>query len=158
VVFANPTSRVRVGRRDEPVWQPLQPEEITRTVQAATTPRARLAVALAAVHAARPGAIRAMQLGDVDLANRRLTIAGRSRPLDELTYQVLVAWLDDRRRRWPDTANPHLLISARTAVGLGPVSAPAITLDLRGLPATLERLRIDRQLEEASPTGPTRCT
>jgi len=149
VTFANPTSRVRAGRRDDSVLQPLLPEEVARTVQAATTPQARLVVALAAVHAARPGAIRAIQLDDVDLANRRLTIAGRTRPLDELTHQVLVAWLDHRRRRWPNTANPHLLVSARTAVGFGPVSAPGINLVLRGLPATLERLRVDRQLEEA---------
>lgn len=153
VVFANPTSHVRVGRRDDSVLQPLLPEEIARTVQTATTPQARLVVALAAVHAARVGAIRAMQLGDVDIANRRLAVAGRTRPLDELTDQVLVAWLDHRRRRWPNTANPHLLISTRTALGLGPVSAPGINLILRGLPATLERLRVDRQLEEALTHG-----
>jgi hypothetical protein len=34
-------------------------------------------------------------------------------------------------------------------VGLGPVSLPWANRILRGLPATLERLRIDRQLEEA---------
>ena len=149
VIFRDPTRRIRVGRRDWPVWQPLLPEEIAPTVEAVTTPQARLVVALAAVHAARRGAIRALQLDDVDLANHRLTIAGRPRPLDELTYRILVEWLDHRRRRWPNTANPHLLISARTAVGLGPVSAPWANRILRGLPATLERLRIDRQLEEA---------
>jgi hypothetical protein len=42
----------------------------------------------------------------------------------------------------------HLLVSQRSALGAGPVSAPWIR-ELRGLPATLERLRIDRQLEEA---------
>ena len=34
-------------------------------------------------------------------------------------------------------------------MGLGPVSLPWANRILRGLPATLERLRIDRQLEEA---------
>jgi hypothetical protein len=71
------------------------------------TPGARLVVALAAVHAARPGAIRVLHLDNVDLANRRLTIAGRPRPLDELTHRVLVAWLHHRRGRWPNTANLH---------------------------------------------------
>jgi hypothetical protein len=61
---------------------------------------------------------------------------------------MLTEWLDCRRARWPHTANPHLLISKRSALGLGPVSAPWIR-ELRGLPATLDRLRIDRQLEEA---------
>jgi hypothetical protein len=149
VIFGDPARRIRVGRRDWPVWQALLPEQIARTVQAATTPQAWLLVALAAVHAARTSAVRALRLEDVDLGNRRLTIAGRTRPLDELTYRVLVAWLEHRRRRWPNTANPHLLVSARTAVGLGPVSLPWANQILRGLPATLERLRIDRQLEEA---------
>jgi integrase len=149
VVFRDPARRVRVGRLQWRVWQPLLPEQIARTVQAATTPQARLFVALAAVHAARTSQIRALQLDDVDLGNRRLTLAGRTRPLDELTYQILLAWLEHRRRGWPNTANPHLLVSARTAVGLGPVSRPWANHILRGLPATLERLRIDRQLEEA---------
>ncbi len=149
VVFRDPASRIKVGRLDLPVLQPLPPEEIARTIEAATTPQARLFVALAAVHAARHGEIRAMQLDDVDLPNRRLRIAGRTRPLDELTHRLLLQWLDYRRRRWPNTANQHLLISAHTALRHGPVSAPWGNLILRGLPGTIERLRIDRQLEEA---------
>ena len=149
MIFRDPASRLTVGLFDRPVWQPLPPDEIARTIQAATTPPARVFVALAAVHAARHGAIRALQLDDVDLANRRLTIAGHTRPLDNLTHQLLLRWLDHRRRRWPDTANQHLLINMTTALRLSPVSASWISLTLQGLTATLERLRIDRQLEEA---------
>ena len=148
VIFANPSSRIRIGARTLPVWQPLTAEEITSAVHAATTPQARLCVALAAIHAARPGQIRALLITDVDLGDRRITIAGRPRPLDDLTRRLLTEWLDCRRARWPHTANQHLLISKRSALGTGPVSAPWIR-DLRGLPATLDRLRIDRQLEEA---------
>jgi hypothetical protein len=90
-----------------------------------------------------------MRLDDVDLGNRRLTIAGRTRPLDDLTHRLLVDWLDYRRRRWPNTANPHLLVTVESALGLGPVTHPWLNRHLRGLPATLERLRVDRQLEEA---------
>jgi integrase len=148
VIFASPVSRIKVGARTLPVWQPLTAGQITSAVHAAATPQARLCVALAAVHAARPGQIRALQLDDVDLGNRRITIAGRTRPLDDLTRRLLIEWLDYRRARWPHTANRHLLVSKRSALGPGPVSAPWIR-DLRGLPATLDRLRIDRQLEEA---------
>jgi integrase len=148
VIFRNPCSRIRLGKRTLPVWQRLSDEDIARAVQAASTPQARLCVTLAAVHAARPGQIRSLRLDDIDLGNRRLTIAGRTRPLDELTYRVLVEWLDHRRNRWPHTANTHLLVSKESALQHGPVSAPFI-LNLRGLPANLERLRIDRQLEEA---------
>lgn len=59
----------------------------------------------------------------------------------------------DRRRRWPNTANPHLLIRSHTALGQGSVSAVWANRTLRGLTATLERLRIDRQLEEALTSG-----
>jgi integrase len=49
-----------------PSSSPLLTEEIARTVDVAATPQARLVVALAAVHAARPGAIRGLRLDDVD--------------------------------------------------------------------------------------------
>jgi len=153
VVFADPAARLKLGRAPRIMWQPLHPDDVADTVRAATTVQARLFVALTAVHAARPGHIRAMQLGDVDLAGRRITIAGRDRPLDDLTYRAIVDWLEHRRTRWPNTANQHLVISFHTANELGPVSATYLAPALRGLPATLQRLRIDRQLEEALATG-----
>jgi integrase len=152
VVFHDPARHISPGRRDRPILQPLPAGQVSRAANAVTTPHARLCVALAAVHAARPGAIRAMQLSDVDLGNRRLSIAGRPRPLDDLTRQLLQDWLATRQRRWPNTANPHLLINGQTAPGTGPVSPEWLT-SLRGLPATLDRLRIDQQLEEALTHG-----
>ena len=104
------------------------------------------------MHAARPGAIRALQLDDVDLASGRLRLAGADRPMGELTGKVLREWLEYRQRRWPHTANPHLLLSPESALRHGPVST-AYLISLRGLPATLERLRIDCQLAEAMATG-----
>jgi hypothetical protein len=152
VIFRNPAIGIRLGKRDYPVWQPLAPTDITAAVEAATTPHARVFVVLAAIHAARPGQIRALQLNDVDLAGRRLRIAGHERPLDDLTHRVLCEWLTYRTHRWPNTANSHLLISKETALRHGPVSH-AFVLNLRGLPGTTERLRINRQLEEALTVG-----
>lgn len=111
-------------------------------------------LALAAVHAARPKAIRELQLDDVDLGNRRLTIAGRIRPLDDLTRQMILEWLDYRRSRWSGTANPHLIINKHTAVETGPVGKVKLTESFRGQAATLERLRVHRQLDEALTWGP----
>ncbi|MFF8919592.1 hypothetical protein ACF08M_41515 [Streptomyces sp. NPDC015032] len=65
--------------------QPLVPEQVGRSVAAATTPATRLILALAEVHAARVAQIATLMLDDIDLGNRRLTIAGRARPLDDLT-------------------------------------------------------------------------
>jgi hypothetical protein len=42
-----------------------------------------------------------IQLVDLDLAGRSLTIDGNTRPLDDLTYLVLQEWLDHRRRPSP---------------------------------------------------------
>ena len=152
VIFRNPATGIKLGERDLPIWQPLAAGQLAEAVAAATTPQARVCVVLAAVHAARPGAVRALRLDDVNLASRRLRLAGTARPMGELTSKVLREWLDYRRRRWPHTANPHLLVSRESALHHGPVSGTWI-LNLRGLPATLERLRIDCQLTEAMATG-----
>jgi hypothetical protein len=148
------TSRIRVGQREYGILQPLEPEHIANSVTIVTKPADRLVLALAAVHAARSGAIRRLQLDNLDIGNRKLTIDGRVRPLDDLTVHVAREWLDFRRRRWPDTANPHLLINKFTALGTGPVSQVSLTALLRGQAAALEQLRVDRQFEEALVHGP----
>jgi hypothetical protein len=152
-IFRDPTRGVRGSQRPLNLIQPLQPAEIDQATSAAVTPAARLAVALAAVHAARPKTIRELHLDDVDLGNRRLVIAGRARPLDDLTRSLLLAWLQHRGRRWPGTANPHLIINQQTAMTTRAVSENWLTESCRGLTATLERLRVDRQLEEALTHG-----
>ena len=148
-VFGDPTRHIRVGQATNPVWQPLSPEQIARTVAVAKTAQARLVVALASIHAARSGAIRRLLVEDVDIANRRLTIAGRTRPLDDLTARLLIEWLEYRRERWPNTANCHLLVSRESAVNFECICHSQIAKVLHGLPTTIERLRIDRQLKEA---------
>jgi integrase len=121
LIFRDPTARIRVGRQDYRVIQPLRPDEIAEAVTAATTPAVRLILALAAIHATRPKAIRELRLDDVDLGNRRLVIDGHARPLDELTHRAVLDWLDHRRTRWPNTANPHLLVTQQTALETDPV-------------------------------------
>jgi len=152
VIFRNPAAGIKLGKRELAIWQPLDAGHLADAVAAATTPQARVCVVLAAVHAARPGTIRALQLDDADLAGQRLRLAGKDRPMGELTGKVLREWLEFRHRQWPHTANPHLLISKESALRHGPVSTAYLT-SLRGLPATLERLRIDCQLAEAMATG-----
>lgn len=153
-IFADPAARIRVSRPEQSPILPLTPEQIQDITHAATTPAARLALALAAVHAARPRAIRMLGLDDLDLGNRRLTIAGVARPLDELTHRLALEWLTDRRARWPHTANPHLIINKQTASTTRPVSENALTAPFRAAAATLEALRVDRQLDEALSHGP----
>ena len=153
-IFADPARGIPIGQRPLILLQPLQPGEIDQATAAAVTPAARLALALAAVHAARPKTIRELCLDDVDLGNRRLAITGQARPLDDLTRHLLIAWLAHRRDRWPGTASPHLIINQQTAMTTRAVSENWLTETCRGLTATLERLRADRQLEEALTCGP----
>jgi len=154
-IFRNPTRGIKVGQHSYGIVQPLDQSDVDHAIEAARTPADRLVLVLAAVHAARPKAIREMLLDDVDLGNRRLTIAGRVRPIDEFTHQVLLEWLDFRRTRWPNTANPHLLINQQSAMKAGPVSTFFYAQQrLRRQTATLDRLRVDRQLEEALTHGP----
>jgi site-specific recombinase XerD len=153
-IFRDPTRGIHDAPRPLNLLQPLQPRDISQATAAAITPAARLTVALAAVHAARPKTIRELHLTDIDLGNRRLAITGTTRPLDDLTLHLLLAWLDCRRQRWPGTANPHLIINQQTAMTTRAVSENWLTQTCRGLTATLERLRADRQLEEALTHGP----
>lgn len=152
-IFRDPARGIRDGQRPLTLLQPLQPGDISQATAAATTPAARLTLALAAVHAARPKTIRELHLADIDIGNRRAVIAGRARPLDDLTRHLLLAWLACRRQRWPGTANPHLIINQQTAMTTRAVSENWLTETCRGLTATLERLRADRQLEEALTCG-----
>jgi hypothetical protein len=116
------------------------------------TPAQRLTIALAAVHAARPTAIRELTLDDIDLPNRRITIAGHRQRLGELTHNALLAWLGYRRATWPNTANRHVLLSRISALGTGPVSHDYLDKHQpRGI--CLERIRRDRILQEALATG-----
>ncbi|TQC44029.1 hypothetical protein EEB14_39665 [Rhodococcus sp. WS4] len=154
IIFRDPTTRIRVGPNNYRAILPLEDNEITEATGAATTPATRLAVALAAIHAARSKDIGELLLDDVDLGDRRLTIAGRSRPLDDLTYRALTDWLSYRRTHWPNTANPHLLVNRVTAVRTCPVGKVWITRAFWGLTATLDRLHVDRQLEESLTHGP----
>ena len=154
-IFRSPVQGIRVGEYPQGVIQPLSQDEVDQAAEAAATPGARLGLVLAAMHAARVKAIREVRLDDVDLGNRRITIGGRTRPLDELTREILIEWLAYRAARWPSTANPYLLVNHRSANGTGPVSTGYFAASaLRGTAVTLERLRVDRQLQEALAVGP----
>ncbi|WP_413804657.1 hypothetical protein [Streptomyces sp. OE57] len=61
------------------------------------------------------GILQSLEQADIDKA-----IATATTPLDELTHRAVLDWLDHRRGRWPNTANPHLLIMQKTAVEPGP--------------------------------------
>ncbi|MFI6423181.1 hypothetical protein ACIBG6_38120 [Streptomyces sp. NPDC050842] len=93
LIFRNPTSRIKVGQNEYGVCNRSSPNKWIAPSRL-RPPLRRLVLVLAAVHAARVAQIATLMLDDVDLGNRRLTIAGRARPPDDLTLKLLADWLD----------------------------------------------------------------
>ncbi|WP_204073720.1 hypothetical protein [Planotetraspora phitsanulokensis] len=153
VIFRNPAARLRPGGTLDRARVPLDQAELDLAIKRAGTPTHRIILVLAAIHALRRKAICLLTLEDVDLANRRMTVNDHTRPLDHVTARAIQEYLDYRRQRWPNTANPHLLITQQTAHETQPVSLFWVGKHFRGLPATLERLRVDRHLDEALANG-----
>jgi integrase len=153
LVFTNPTTRLKADDVERSLL-PMTDAEIHAVEQAAGNPAQRLIVALAAVHAARPAAIRQLLLDDLDLPNRRITIAGHTQRLGELTHRALRAWLEQRRTAWPHTPNRHVLISQATALGVQPISKGYLHFHLQRHGVDLDRIRGDRILHEALTAGP----
>jgi integrase len=153
LIFANPTTRLK-AERVEPGMIPLTDDEIHAVEQAAANPAQRLIVALAAVHATRSATIRHLTLDDLDLPNRRITLAGHNQRLGELTHRVLQAWLDHRHTTWPHSPNRHVLLAGRTALGNRPVSHIYVQSEMHELGVGIDRVRRDRILHEALTVGP----
>jgi integrase len=148
LIFANPARRLKAGVPAVSLL-PMDDAEIRAVERAISRPAQRLMVALAAVHAARWEAIRLLALDDIDLPNRRITIAGHPQRLGDLSHQALRAWLDHRRATWPHTPNRHVLVSGKTALGDEPVSRSYLNWNLERHGVSIERIRRDRVLHEA---------
>ena len=153
LVFSNPTVGLKASPAD-PGLIPMTDAEIRVVEQLAVRPAERLIIALAAEHAARTDTIRHLTLDDVDLPNRRITFAGHNQRLGQLTHRALRSWLDHRRATWPTTPNRHVIVSAKTALGTGPVGKPFIRFSLGRNGFSVDRIRVDRILHEALTAGP----
>ena len=115
-----------------------------------TDPARAAIVALVAFHGMRAGQIRVLQLTDVHdgrrhLRDHKIVLAGPARVR-------LAAWLDYRTRHWPGTANPHLFITMRSALGLNPAGDRWLFLKT-GVPGGVQAIREDRILHEAHASG-----
>ncbi|HEV2637201.1 MAG TPA: hypothetical protein VGX23_18755 [Actinocrinis sp.] len=143
IVFTNPAARLPTAQPSAKLPLPMDTEPIREALADPDTARAAI-TALIAFHALSNRQVRELQLTDV--RDRRLHLHGRVIPLAGPVRALLGAWLDERARRWPGTINPHLFISAHTAVRITPVSSGWISR-YRAVPA--QAIREDRILEEA---------
>ncbi|MFM9812780.1 hypothetical protein ACKI16_30230 [Streptomyces scabiei] len=154
VIFADPTRYIRGGRTTGTIPQPLAPHRLAHAAEtAAGDPALRVVLALTAIHALGAEEARLVRLDDIDLPAERIHLRGIDRPLDPYTRQAVGDYLAVRRSTWPRTANPHLLVSKRTAHELGPTTHTWMTKRLQAVGLTTTQLRTDRILDEAAATA-----
>ncbi|MFF2752079.1 hypothetical protein ACFVVA_41910 [Kitasatospora sp. NPDC058048] len=138
--------------------RPVPSDLLAGLLDQAATPFARLAIALAAIHAVPASEIRTALTTDLDLTRGTLELRRGLRRhtlyLEELTHRLAADWLSYRHQRWPTSVNPHLLVTQKTALDPDHPAVHRITMQLV-LPKgqTLDRLRQDRILDEAFATG-----
>jgi len=161
IIFQNP-ARNLVIPDPQRLPQSVPSDVLAGLLQQASTAFGRLVIALAAVHALPGHEISALLTADADLSAGRIIVRRELRRhtvfLEELTHTLASRWLTCRHSRWPASANPHLLVTQRTALDPDgpPVSTAVSTGSLRlALPAgiTLQQLRQDRILDEAASTA-----
>ncbi|WP_308191857.1 site-specific integrase [Kitasatospora humi] len=140
--------------------RPVPSDVLAGLLDRATTAFARLAIALAAVHAVPASEIRTALAADLNLARGTLVLRRGMRRhtlyLEEFTHRLAADWLTYRHRRWPTSVNPHLLVTQKTALDPDHPAVGRITMQLNlVLPKgqTLDKLRQDRILDEAFATG-----
>jgi len=158
LVFRDPTRGISLPAvRILPV--PIPTDRLRGLIDRAHSPMAALVTALVAIHGLGAAELTRLRLADLDLTRGRLRI--RRQPgshqayLDELTHNLARLWLRERRRRWPATTNPHLLISQQTAADRTgpPVSTLVINRIFDDLKIRPSKLRQDRILDEARQTA-----
>ncbi|MFJ6722918.1 hypothetical protein [Streptomyces sp. NPDC091259] len=154
LIFANPMRGIKGGKVAIKIPASLTADEVESVARAALQdPALRVVVALSAIHALPARQIRAMLVEQVDLAGRRLDPDGLNRPLDDYTTEAISDYLAHRHRRWPNSTNPHLLISRNTATTTTAVGTFWMDRLVKDLPVGVDRLRQDRILEEALANG-----
>jgi hypothetical protein len=138
---------------------PIATGRLRGLINRADGPMGQLTVALVAIHGLGKREVPRLLLTDLDLPGGRLLVrrplALHTVYLDDLTRALAIAWLRERHRRWPATANPHLLISQQTTAmdTFPPVSSMVMNDIFRPLGLAPSRLRQDRILDEARHTA-----
>ncbi|MER6952489.1 hypothetical protein [Streptomyces sp. NPDC000618] len=146
-VFTNPMRHLSAARPNATVPVPLDTQRI-RDALNSPNPACALAVALVAFHALTGPELQALTV--TDIVDGRLRIGPRTIPLAGPVKSRLVAYLDHRQRTWPQSINPHLFISRKTA---GRTRAVGRQFPWVEIGVTSQALRDDRILQEIYATG-----
>jgi integrase len=158
LIFRNPTRGISQPATVS-LPAPVATDRLRGLIERADGAMAQLMVALVAIHALGPRELTRLRLAELDLARGTLTVhrvsGQRLVYLDAFTHRLAAAWLQERRRRWPVSTNPHLLVSRQTAeMNTGQaISTMLISHVFRPLSLTPSALRQDRILDEARQTA-----
>ena len=149
VVFTDPAARVDTGYAAPRQPLPIDLHALRQALDSPDPARAAL-TALVAFHGLRSGQVRHLQL--TDIRNGRLYLDGRVILLAAPVRRRLTRYLNYRNKRWPNTANPHLFITAHTALRTTP-AAPRWVILTAGIRGAIQAIREDRILHEAHATA-----
>jgi site-specific recombinase XerC len=117
LIFLNPTAGLQLPAGVH-LPRPLSSDRLAGALDRLDGPAARLIVGLVAIHAVRAVEVARLDLADPDLSRRTLAVRRGEHThlvyLDDLSTDLAADWLRERRRRWPQATNPHLLITSQT--------------------------------------------
>ncbi|MGH2659392.1 MAG: hypothetical protein ACRDHS_06945, partial [Actinomycetota bacterium] len=146
LVFVNPTARMSVPKPDRPAPVAVDLTALRQALDSEDPTRAALA-ALLAFHAVRVWQLCELKLTDVH--DGRLHIGEQVILLADPVRARLDAYLTHRAARWPNTANSHLFVHGRNALGTRP---PTPWWIRKRLGMSAQAIRQDRILDEAHAT------
>lgn len=148
VLFADPTRRIKIGPHGS--RQPLPVNlDLLRAALNSDNPTQAAIAALIAFHGLQ--VIQLQNLRLTDIRDHRLHVDSRVIVLASHVRERLRRYLDYRAQRWPNTANPYLLVNYRTINRTIHVGRRWVWTTLGpGLSATA--VREDRILDEAHAT------
>jgi integrase len=149
-IFVNLTGDVHIARLPRSPVLGLDTASRLSVLASLERPDHRLVVLLAGVHAMTRADILGAQLDDVNLDAATIVVRGTTRPISPLVGEHAAAWLRARTERWPFSANPHLLVTKHSALGIGPSSTSWFNEAFSHFSTTGAELRADRLLAEAN--------
>lgn len=147
LIFTDPTRGLPATQPNTTIPLPLDTQAI-RDALNSPDPAIAFGIALVAFHALTNRQVGALQL--TDIVDSRLTLTNREIPLADPVQVRLRAWLDHRQTTWPNTINPHLFITRRSAPRLTPVGKQ---FPFKGTGLTCQALREDRIVQEIHTNG-----
>jgi site-specific recombinase XerC len=147
MIFYNPMSRIQVGGTGTTIPQPLD----TAAIRAALNhPRPSVALAVALVAFCGLTSAQVCHIKLTDISDGYLSIDDRRIRLAGPVKVRLAAWLDYRAQTWPNTLNPYLLVSRKSAPRTKTVSRKNMW---NGVEFNAQALREDRILNELLESG-----